>query len=153
MEKVWNISPRGGSSSKTPSRMSVDLLENIYDDTRTPSRVSTDVLGGGVAEVMSAIETDTHVSTDLLRPRASDRMETDTHVSRDVLDRGGRLNRHPHRQCCQARGGGLPRFVTPLNPEVPHIPLTPENVRVGTEQEVGEQRVERCCEWCDQEVR
>ncbi len=79
---------------------------------------------------MSGIETDTHVSTDVLRPKVSEKMETDTHVSTDVLEKGGRLSRYPTSSVVR-KGGTLPMFVTPLTPMVPHVPEATVNVKVG----------------------
>ncbi len=82
IQQVWTISPGESEtpSERTPTYVSVDLLEKIPEDTQ--SKVSTDFLMGGV-------ETDTHVSADLLKGSVkSSRMETETHVSADVLRRG-----------------------------------------------------------------
>jgi hypothetical protein len=54
---------------------------------------------------MSGFETDTHVSTDFLRPKASDRMETDTHVSRDVMEKEEEAESLPLQAVSSGMGG------------------------------------------------
>jgi hypothetical protein len=91
MQQVWTFSPGESEtpSERTPTCVSVDLLEKIPEDTQ--SKVSTDLLMGGV-------ETDTHISADLLKGSVkSSRMETDTHISADVL-KGGLKDRPGWRQ-------------------------------------------------------
>jgi len=106
MERVWKFTPESSIDSPPPS---VDLLESV---SQRSSRMSVDLLdrassSGRVSADMLRPEyvskSSDRMSVDLLKPEyLSSQMETDTHVSADVL--GGEAKfRHsyPHRleQC------------------------------------------------------
>ncbi len=71
--------PKGGAAPKPPHECQLIFWKMSM----------MAVFWSGEAEKMSGIETDTHVSTDVLKPTVSEKMETDTHVSTDVLEKGG----------------------------------------------------------------
>ncbi len=95
---------------------------------------------------MSGIETDTYVSTDVLRPKASYKMETHTHISKDVLEKGGGGRVVAPTGCIVRKGGKLPMFVTPFTPLIPHVQEVPVNMNVGKENKAQEQWKEGFCE-------
>ena len=52
----------------------------------TDTHVSVDLLRGSLKNSM--METDTHISADVLKGPEGSKMETDTHISQDVLEGG-----------------------------------------------------------------